>query len=156
MERLIPGALGVDDGEERFDDAAPAIATNGARGFNVPSVDPTSRYESEDLFEKFYEFLRRPVDDAIERFQTARKNGGAAAERRKLDSLTNKFSRVMSVLSMMGEGYTQEQTAERMGLSRNQVKYIVESVQEAYARFTTDRAHPATRATSASGEFHVD
>jgi DNA-directed RNA polymerase specialized sigma24 family protein len=155
MEPLTLDSFSGDDGEERFDDAAPPMAAHCATGFTVPAVDPTSRYENEDLFEKFYDYLRKPLDDAIETFHKAQKSGRGAAERRRVDALTDKFSRSMSVLSILGEGYTQEQTAERLGLSRNQVKYIIESVQEAYARFAADFACPATLSPTAVGQSHV-
>jgi DNA-directed RNA polymerase specialized sigma24 family protein len=155
IERFALESLTGDDGEERFDDAAPVNSGNGVTRPSVPSMDPTAHYENEDLFEKFYEYLRRPVDDAVEAFHDAQRVSRAAAERRKVESLTQKFSRTMSVLSVMGEGYTQEQTAERLGLSRNQVKYIIELVQEAYAHFTADATRHATRATVISGAPHV-
>jgi DNA-binding NarL/FixJ family response regulator len=131
-----------------------ANAANGTAASNVPFVDPTAQYENDDLFEKFYAYLRRPVDDAVEVLHNAQRQGSAAAERRKVESLTQKFSRTMSVLSVMGEGYTQEQTAERLSLSRNQVKYIIELVQEAYAQFTAETAVHA-HATAVSGAPHV-
>jgi DNA-directed RNA polymerase specialized sigma24 family protein len=118
-------------------------------------VDPTSQYENEDLFEKFYEYLCRPVDDAIEALHAAERAGRATAERRKVESLTQKFARTMSVLSVMGEGHTQEETAERLGLSRNQVKYILDLVQEAYAHFMTDSASHANRSSAAAGTSDV-
>jgi DNA-directed RNA polymerase specialized sigma24 family protein len=47
----------------------------------------------------------------------------------------------VAVLSALGEGYTQEQTAQRLGISRNQVKYVVELAQEALQRFTALSTH---------------
>jgi DNA-directed RNA polymerase specialized sigma24 family protein len=155
IERFALESIAADDGEERFDDAAPSNFADSVTASSVPSVDPTSQYEDEDLFEKFYAYLHRPVADAIEAYHNAQSFGRAGAERRKLDSLTAKFSRTMSVLSVMGEGYTQEQTAERLGLSRNQVKYIIELVQEAYENFTADTARHATRPAAVSGAPHV-
>lgn len=152
LESRIPESFAEVDGEDRFDDVS-EMAANSVTGFAMPSVDPVDQYENQDFFEKFYEYLRKPIDEAIDRFHKAHSNGGAVAERRRLDSLTNKFSRTMAVLSTMGEGYTQDQTAQRLGLSRNQVKYIVESVQKAYTRFATDAA--STRAATVVGESHV-
>jgi DNA-directed RNA polymerase specialized sigma24 family protein len=154
IERLAEETFAADDGEERFDEANPARTADGITGSNAASVDPASQIESEDLFEKFYEYLRRPLDDAVEAFHIAQSGGRAAAERRKVDSLTEKFSRTMSVLSVMGEGYTQEQTAERLGLSRNQIKYIIELVQDSYAQFTAQAARHATQA-AVSGVSHA-
>ncbi len=101
----------------------------------LPSHDPTQGYENEDFLERFYQHLREPLDRATAQYEVAGSPGRAAAERRKVATLTQKFTRTIAVLSNMGEGYTQEQTAGRLAISRNQVKYIVELVQEAYLRF---------------------
>jgi DNA-directed RNA polymerase specialized sigma24 family protein len=115
---------------------------------DVPASDPARSYEDEEFFEKFYEHLRAPVAAAAEQCEKAQATGLAAAKRRKLKSLQEKFSRTLSVLAMIGEGYTQEQTAERLGLSRNQVKYAIELVQEAYSQFASNSARPAQRSSS--------
>jgi DNA-directed RNA polymerase specialized sigma24 family protein len=102
-----------------------------------PAVDPTQDYEREDFFGKFHQYLRAPLERAAEAYRDASATGSAVAERRKLESLTSKFTRTVSVIAAIGEGHTQEQVAEQLGLSRNQVKYILELVQEAYAQFVT-------------------
>jgi DNA-binding CsgD family transcriptional regulator len=111
--------------------------------FSTPAVDPTLQYENEDLFEKFYEYLRKPVSEATIALVNAQSPREVNDARRKLESLTAKFSRTTAVLALMGEGYTQERIAEQLSLSRNQVKYIIELVQEAYARFAGDSTRPA-------------
>jgi hypothetical protein len=144
------------DAEECLDeDRSRPANDNSTTAFAVPANDPTRRYEDEELLEKFYEYLRRPVDEATEAYEKAQSAGRGLAERRKLESLSNKFSRTISVLSLMGEGYTQERTAERLGLSRNQVKYIIELVQEAYARFAAASERSAARTSSIGGQAHV-
>jgi DNA-binding NarL/FixJ family response regulator len=134
------------DGEEEIVGAAPAMA-HGLRGSTVPAVDPTPQYEAEDLFERFYEYLRRPVEDAARACANAAGTRRAGAERHKLDSLTRKLQRITAVLGLMGEGYTQAQIAAQLAVSRNQVKYIVELVQEAYARFAAPSRGATTRAS---------
>jgi DNA-directed RNA polymerase specialized sigma24 family protein len=119
----------VADGEECFDEALPTIVSNST------AVDPTLEYEYEEYFAKFYEYLHRPVRDATRAYENAPDMRRANVERQKLQSLAAKFARTTTVLSMLGAGNTQEQTAEHLGISRNQVKYIVEVVQEAYERF---------------------
>lgn len=106
-----------------------------------PSVDPMRQFEDQEFFEKFHDFLRRPLDAATAEYERARLSGRATAELKKVESVSNKFARTVAVLTLMGEGYTQEQAAERLDLSRNQVKYIIELVQEAFERFshTSDR-----------------
>jgi hypothetical protein len=118
------------DGEECFDEAIPKTMCD-----NAAVSDPTLRYEEEEYFAKFYEYLHRPVSHAARAYENAADVRRAEIERQKLKSLAAKFARTITVLSMLGAGNTQEQTAEHLGISRNQVKYIVEVVQEAYERF---------------------
>jgi DNA-directed RNA polymerase specialized sigma24 family protein len=144
------------DMEERLDESlARPASDNSATAFAVPANDPTRQYEAEEFLEKFYEYLRKPVDEATEAYEKTQATRRALAERRKLESLTNKFARTISVLSMMGEGYTQERTAERLGLSRNQVKYIIALVQEAYARFAAASERSSTPILSMGEQSHV-
>ena len=111
----------------------------------TPAIDPTLQYEHEDLFEKFYEYLRKPLVDATRAYANAANRGRAHAERRRLDALTSKFARTTAVLTLMGEGCTQDRIAEQLAISRNQVKYIIELVQDAYARFAADSRRHAAR-----------
>jgi hypothetical protein len=118
------------DGEEYFDEAFPTMVSD-----NAAVSDPTLQYEDEEYFAKFYEYLHRPVSDAARAYEKAPNIRRAEIERQRLKSAAAKFARTTTVLSMLGAGNTQEQTAEHLGISRNQVKYIVEVVQEAYERF---------------------
>jgi DNA-directed RNA polymerase specialized sigma24 family protein len=112
-------------------------------GHAVPTVDPTRQYEDREFFEKFTTYLRSPVDAAMDAYAAAESRGRGIVERRRLESVTAKYSRMMAVLSSIGEGYTQEKTAERLDLTRNQVKYILEQVQDAYATFGAVSANSA-------------
>jgi DNA-directed RNA polymerase specialized sigma24 family protein len=118
------------DVEECFEEAFPAIESD-----NAATSDPTLQYEHEEYFAKFYEYLHKPVSNAARAYDNAPDIRRAEIERLKLKSLAAKFARTTTVLSMLGAGNTQEQIAEHLGISRNQVKYIVEVVQEAYERF---------------------
>lgn len=120
-----------------------------------PAADPVVRFESEEFLLRFYEFLRSPVARAVRALEEARARGRALAERDRLERVSRKFSRTMAVLSMMGEGYTQEETARLAGLSRNQVKYVVEGVKEAYARFSADETCVPHPRIDRDGESHV-
>jgi DNA-directed RNA polymerase specialized sigma24 family protein len=127
--------------EEGQDDSLPLpVNTTGLAVPREPTVDPAAEYESEEFFRKFQEYLRAPLDQAAEAYERAAAEGSAAPERRKLESLTKKYTRTVSVIAGIGEGHTQEQIAEQLDLSRNQVKYIIELVQEAYARFASNSA----------------
>ncbi len=121
----------------------------------VPSVDPTRQYEDVEFLEKFYAYLRRPLDEATADYQRAQTTGRAATEWKKASSVSMKFERTVAVLSLMGEGYTQEQIATRLDLSRNQVKYVIELVQESYARFAGISDRPVAPAPSAEDQSHV-
>jgi len=126
----------------------PVLETVGAGHaafFDAPSSDPVRHIEDEQFLERFYHFLRAPLDEAIDAFDKARSRGPAVVERRKMDSLHDKFSRTIDVLSFMGEGYSQDEIAAHLGISRNQVKYTIEVVQEAYARFAAHTAAPERR-----------
>jgi DNA-directed RNA polymerase specialized sigma24 family protein len=149
-----------DDG----DDAVEAAETWGRRrdhlapaGENLSGVDEAQRYEDEEFMQRFYDYLREPLDRAMAAYEDARTKGNGPAERRRLDSLTQKFSRTVAVLSALGEGYTQEQTAQRLGISRNQVKYVVELVQEALARFSalSPRGVDVARQSTPGVDSHV-
>jgi len=109
----------------------------------LSGVDEAQRYEDEQFMQRFYDYLRDPIDRAMAAYEAARTKGSRAAERARLDSLTQKFSRSVAVLRALGEGYTQDETAQRLGISRNQVKYVIELLQEALRRFSASAAHPA-------------
>jgi len=138
-----PIEAGIEYGGE-YDGAEPesgGLTAQASESALAPSVDPTRQLEEAEFLEKFHQYLRRPVDEAMSAYQDAAVRGKATAERRRLESLSEKFARTMSVLTLLGEGHTQENTAERLRLTRNQVKYIVELVQESFERFTAaDRA----------------
>jgi DNA-directed RNA polymerase specialized sigma24 family protein len=128
------------DGEGSFDEGFPTIT-----GDNAVVTDPTLQYEYEEYFAKFYEYLHKPVSDAARAYENAPDIRRAEIERQRLKSLAAKFARTTAVLSMLGAGNTQEQTAEHLGISRNQVKYIVAVVQKAYERFAAVSAPLRTR-----------
>jgi DNA-directed RNA polymerase specialized sigma24 family protein len=133
-----------EEGASEPDPDTGAVAA-GPGGASAGATDPTRAYEQQEFFEKFQIYLREPVERALEAYQSADTPARAAAARRRADSLGAKLTRTLAVLTMLGEGYTQEQAAERLGVSRNQVKYVVEVVQEAYARFA--ESEPRTGAT---------
>jgi DNA-directed RNA polymerase specialized sigma24 family protein len=99
------------------------------------TADPAEDPIDEDFCERFYEYLRKPLSDAENAYERAAAAGKGARERKRLESLSSKHARLMSVLSMRIEGHTQEGIAEALDLSRNQVKYMAEQVQEAYQHF---------------------
>ena len=99
------------------------------------ALDPETDRVGEDFCQQFYAYLRQPLDAAEEDYRIAAANGSGKTERKRLDSVSRKTERLIAVLSMRVEGETQEAIAEAMGISRNQVKYIVELIQESYEQF---------------------
>jgi DNA-directed RNA polymerase specialized sigma24 family protein len=120
------------------------------------AVDPESDLAGEDFCEKFYAYLRRPLDLAEEAYRIAAANGPAKAERRRMDSLGSKLDRVIGVLTMRIEGHTQEHIAQVLDLSRNQVKYIAELVQEAYEQFSAMCTRSLVRSPAAGANAYVE
>jgi DNA-directed RNA polymerase specialized sigma24 family protein len=119
------------------DDSSPAGPQSGAfiSSAEALGADPAAEQIDEDFCERFYEYLRKPLDDAQEAYHRAAAAGKGNAERKRLESVSEKHARLMSVLSMRIEGHTQEAIAESLGLTRNQVKYMTEHVQDAYQQF---------------------
>ena len=123
-------------------------------GSDATASDPIRHLEDQQYFECFYTYLRAPVDAAEAAYAAARAHGAATAERRKWDSLRQKLSRSVEILAAIGEGYTQEQTAQRLQLTRNQVKYVIETLQDAYARFAAQSGRPSYPRTTEGVSCH--
>lgn len=120
------------------------------------ALDPESDLAGEDFCEKFYAYLRRPLDLAEEAYRIAAANGPAKAERKRMESLGSKWDRVIGVLTMRIEGHTQEDIAQVLDLSRNQVKYIAELVQEAYEQFSALCTRSLVRSPAAGANSYVE
>lgn len=124
------------ESERLYDDGEFAGRTANTHTHNAQAdCGAETRFEHHDILARFYEYLRAPLDRALRR--CARERPSAAFERR-MTRMTRRFDLMMEILTLIGEGYTQVEAAELLGLSRNQVKYVVESVQQSYARFTGD------------------
>jgi DNA-directed RNA polymerase specialized sigma24 family protein len=120
------------------------------------AVDTEADLAGEDFCEKFYAYLRRPLDLAEEAYRIAAANGAAQAERKRMNSLGGKLDRVIGVLTMRIEGHTQEDIAQVLDLSRNQVKYIAELVQEAYEQFSAMCTRSLLRSSAAGANSYVE
>jgi DNA-directed RNA polymerase specialized sigma24 family protein len=118
--------------------------------------DSIRQWEEAEFFERFYAYLRAPVVAAEEAYEAALLRGRAAAHQRKRDALAHKLARTLAVIAAIGEGYTQEETAQRLDISRNQVKYVIEQLQEAYSRFTADCARMPSQRASGGVSAHAD
>jgi DNA-directed RNA polymerase specialized sigma24 family protein len=137
-----------------IDQASTRCAADSSAYPCEPSVDPMRQFEDQEFLEKFHEYLRWPLDVATAEYEAARGFGSAKAEFKRVQSISNKFSRTISVLTLLGEGNSQEQVAARLELSRNQVKYIVELVQDAFEQFAQSPDRPAFHATQYGDRPH--
>jgi DNA-directed RNA polymerase specialized sigma24 family protein len=138
-------ALDYADSVDEDGESGPSMTLTavGYGSESIAAADPASEQIDEDFCEQFYAYLQKPLQDAEEAYRHAAASGKGTAERKRLESLSKKQERLMSVLSMRIEGQTQEAIAETLGISRNQVKYIVELVQSAYAQFCAAAARTA-------------
>jgi DNA-directed RNA polymerase specialized sigma24 family protein len=155
VELVTLDSLADGDTEDPIEEARSGRAIHDSLSEVPAGSDPTEQFEDQEFLERFHQYLRAPVDAAAEAYHKAQAHGRAAAERHKLESVSRKFERTIAVLSSMGEGYTQEQTAERLGLTRNQVKYIIELVQEAYQRFSATSIGSSSPSASLGEPTHV-
>lgn len=138
-----------------LDEDAEAPASRPAMVFGADAVDLESDQIGEEFCQKFYAYLRRPLDAAERAYCAAAAGGAAKAERKRWESLAAKTDRILTVLSMRVEGQTQDAIAEALGISRNQVKYIVELIQEAYEQFAAAGARTPVRASVKGEHSHV-
>jgi DNA-directed RNA polymerase specialized sigma24 family protein len=133
---LIPFVL---DDECSLDEGESAASGRATVAFAIRpgefAADPAAELIDEDFCERFYACLRKPLEDAEEAYRRAASTGKGGAERKRLTSISEKYARLVSVLSMRIEGQTQEAIAQSLDISRNQVKYIAEQVQAAYEHF---------------------
>jgi DNA-directed RNA polymerase specialized sigma24 family protein len=120
------------EGEPAYGDESVGYPPDIPERHEAINIDEATRLEQHDVLEKFYKYLRDPLDRALER--CAREPASRAAEQRAA-KLTRKFDLMMEILALIGEGHTQVEAAQILGLSRNQVKYVVESAQHAYVSF---------------------
>jgi DNA-directed RNA polymerase specialized sigma24 family protein len=163
LYRLGSDDLAEIDGEAHNNEWLTArISTSSAPGPEEVDADPGLQLQNaeteslgQELFDRFHAFLREPVEEAEEAYARAEATGRSAAERKRLESLTRKFERVVSVLEMLGEGHTQEKAAELLGLSRNQVKYVIELAKEAYERFASASVRSSPISANSGGECNV-
>jgi DNA-directed RNA polymerase specialized sigma24 family protein len=89
----------------------------------------------------FLDFLRAPLTRAEGALAAAlAKGSGAKPERARVTSLQAKFDRVLAVLQALRESPqpTEDEIARRHGLTRNQVKYVIERIREEFNHFFPD------------------
>lgn len=118
-------------------------ADSSARTARTESVAPET--EVELRYRAFLEFLRAPLTRAEGALAAAAATGRAKAEQARVDSLRTKYERVIAVLAALREDPqpTEEEIARRQGLTRNQVKYVIERIREEFNYFFPELARDA-------------
>jgi DNA-directed RNA polymerase specialized sigma24 family protein len=135
LTQIDPDEAGSQDDSDANQSVGPSALGFDAGSAGDFAFDPAADQIGEDFCRQFNAYLRKPLEDAEEAYRQAAATGPAGAERKRLESISSKNERMLTILSMRIEGQTQEEIAEALGISRNQVKYVVELVQAAYEQF---------------------
>lgn len=124
--------------QEARPEAEPCAHTAGDES-EEPEAEVEARYQA------FLEFLRAPLTRAEGALAAAAAKGKATAEQARVDSLRTKYDRLMAVLAALREHPqpTEEEIAQRQGLTRNQVKYAIERIREEFNYFFPELAREA-------------
>jgi DNA-directed RNA polymerase specialized sigma24 family protein len=122
-------------------------ATHAAESYGQTPGDESEEPETEveARYQAFLEFLRAPLTRAEGTLVAAAAKGKAKAEQARVDSLRTKYDRLMAVLAALREDPqpTEEAIAHRQGLTRNQVKYVIERIREEFNYFFPELARDA-------------
>jgi hypothetical protein len=134
------------------DDGVLSVLDTAGEGGPLPTSEESTWVSPEDgeqletevepRYRAFLEFLRAPLTRAEGALAAAAAKGQAKVERARVDSLRAKYDRLLSVLAALREDPppTEEQIARREGLSRNQIKYVIERIREEFTHFFPDLA----------------
>jgi len=101
--------------------------------------------EVEARYRLFLEFLRQPLTRAEADLAEAESRGGAKAKRARVEALRAKYERAIAVLRALHETPqpTEDEIARRQGLTRNQVKYVIERIRDEFSNFFPDLVREA-------------
>jgi DNA-directed RNA polymerase specialized sigma24 family protein len=143
----------LDLGAEGTTDLAPDAAFHAA--------DPASEVlgldrcvgEIESRYRAFLELLRAPLTRAEGELAKAVARGRMKDEQARVDSLRIKYDRLMAVLAALREipQPTENEIAERLGLTRNQIKYAIERIRQEFMFFFPDLARDAEQRRKSQG-----
>jgi len=95
---------------------------------------PEDAYATHEIFEKFLFVLGAPVRRASEEMEHALTQRARNDASKRLDKERLKYRQLEAILIGIAEGASQEEMAERLGLTRNQIKYAVEQAREELAK----------------------
>jgi DNA-directed RNA polymerase specialized sigma24 family protein len=120
-----------DDFQRPIQEMTSSTAPDPASDLDDDNRDIESRYQA------FLEFLRAPLSQAEAALAEAESAGSARAQRAKVDTLRRKYERMSAVLRSLHESPqpSEDEIAHKHGLTRNQIKYVIERVREDFNHF---------------------
>jgi hypothetical protein len=123
-------------------DNAPGAEAWTSSGASDPADQGCREGSLERRYQTFLEFLRGPLTRAEAMLAEATSKSKARTEQARVDSLRRKYQRLIAVLAALHEcpQPTEEEIARRQGLTRNQVKYVIERVRVDFNLFFPDLA----------------
>ena len=126
------------------DTRLPQVSANAGEPIEA-GVSRAQDLELEQRYAAFLEFLRAPLTRAEAALADAASRGKATTERARAQSLRAKYDRVVAVLIALREHPqpTEQEIADRLGLTRNQVKYAIERIRSEFNYFFPDLAGDA-------------
>ncbi len=109
------------------------------------SATPASESTESEVgarYRGFLELLRAPLTRAEAALAAAASKDKAEPEAARVESLRAKYERLLAVLNALRETPqpTEEEIARRQGLTRNQVKYVIERIREEFSYYFPDLA----------------
>jgi DNA-directed RNA polymerase specialized sigma24 family protein len=123
-------------------------AAVGSFELQVETTAPDDHEREERVergYREFLEFLRLPLTRAEGARAEATSRGTARTEQARVDSLRRKYDRLLAVLTALHESPqpSEDEIARRQGLTRNQVKYVIERIREEFNHFFPELAPEA-------------
>jgi DNA-directed RNA polymerase specialized sigma24 family protein len=136
-EAETPGILTEWDIDHPLDALQPVQAMSAVTGPEHHSDESDEERDIESRYRAFLEYLRAPLTRAEAALAIAASPGSARAQQAKVDSLRRKYERLTAVLRALHDSPqpSEEQIAQKHGLSRNQVKYLIERVRDEFSHF---------------------
>jgi hypothetical protein len=103
----------------------------------TPLEHLSDQSDIESRYRAFQEFLRAPLTRAEAALATAASAGSSRTRQAQVDSLRRKYERLTAVLRALHDSPqpSEEEIARKHGLSRNQVKYLIERVRTEFNHF---------------------
>lgn len=126
--------------EWALEDGSPGEHPLAQDSFASEPADLDDSGSVESRYRAFLELLRAPLTRAEHALAAAASEGKGRIEHGRVESLRRKYERLVAVLSALHESPqpSEEEIARRLGLSRNQVKYVIERVREEFNHFFPD------------------